>query len=261
VSVQLVGIIGTGLIGSSVGLRARAKGYRVLGHDADTSHAQQAAQLGAIDSIADVARIHAECPIVVIAVPVRATCTYLASIDRAAPPRARLLMDVASVKAPIVRASHGLHHFVASHPMAGKETTGPGAADANLFESRPWLYVRPHDVALEQRAIEFIRALGGRPFGTAAAEHDAMLALSSHMPQLLAYIFADQMAAAGNAEHVLPYCGPAARELLRLGRSPLTMWQEIFDDNAANVARVLRELAARLQRKADSLEHHTDALP
>lgn len=250
----LVGVIGTGLIGTSVGLRARSRGCRVLGYDARPLHAAQAAERGAIDSIATMQHIHAACEIIVVALPVDAACEYLLALDRTVPPAAQLIIDVASVKMPIVRATQGLPNFVASHPMAGNEKTGPGAADTNLFEGKPWLYAPPHDNALEQRALTFIRELGGEPFATGAAEHDAMLALTSHMPQLLAYLFADRIRAAGISAQVLPYCGPAARELLRLGRSPSVMWRQIFEHNAVDLARELRALAARLQEEADSLK-------
>lgn len=248
---ELVGIIGTGLIGTSIGLRARAQGLTVFGHDADAVHARQAAERGAIDTITTIEKIHSECGLIVVALPLRAACEYLASIDRTALPHARLIIDVASVKGLIVRAAQGLPNFVASHPMAGNEGTGPAAADAALFETKPWLYVPPQDADVERRAVQFISALGGDPLATDAAEHDAMLALTSHMPQLLAYAFAEELSAAGAPERMLPYCGPAARELLRLGRSPLPMWQEIFDNNAVDLARALRTFAARLQHKAD----------
>ncbi|HZZ64438.1 MAG TPA: prephenate dehydrogenase/arogenate dehydrogenase family protein [Candidatus Baltobacteraceae bacterium] len=250
-NVEIAGIIGTGLIGSSIGLRARAQGYRVFGHDIQDVHARQAAERGAIDTITTIEHIQMQCGVIVVALPVRAACEYLASIDRTAPPHARLIIDVASVKGPIVLAAQGLPNFVGSHPMAGNEGTGPAAADGGLFETKPWLYVPPQDADVERRAIEFITALGGNPFATDAAEHDAMLALTSHMPQLLAYAFAEEVSAAGAPERVLPYCGPAARELLRLGRSPLPMWQDIFGGNAIDLARVLRTFAARLQHKAD----------
>ena len=246
---ERIGILGTGLIGSSIGLRARAQGHRVFGHDTNALHAQQAAQRGAIDAIATIDQLQNECGVIVVALPVRAACDYLASIDRTAPPHARLMIDVASVKGPIVLAAQGLANFVASHPMAGNEGTGPAAADAALFESKPWLYVPPQDAEVEGRAVEFINELGGHPFATGAAEHDSMLALTSHIPQLLAYAFAEELRTAGTPEHVLPYCGPAARELLRLGRSPLPMWQEIFENNAVELTRALRTFIARLQRE------------
>lgn len=255
---DLVGIIGTGLIGTSIGLRAREEGHRVFGHDASAGNVRRAAERGAIDTMAGIEQIEAECRIIVVALPVRATCAYLTSLNRTSPPRARLIIDVASVKAPIVGAAQGLPNFVASHPMAGSERSGPDAADAKLFENKPWLYVPPKDTGVERCALDFIAALGGNPFATSAGEHDAMLALTSHMPQLLAYAFADHVRATGAAEQTVPYCGPAARELLRLGRSPLPMWQEIFEYNAVELPRALRAFAARLQRQADLLEQPTD---
>jgi prephenate dehydrogenase len=247
-----IGIIGTGLIGGSIGLRARDRGYRVLGCDESDAANSEALRRGCVDEAVPRDELYARSDIVVLAMHVRGTLEELARLPSTAS-RACLIMDIASVKAPIVRAAVELKNFVATHPMAGAESSGPAAASAALFEGKPWLYVPAGAAQLDDRAAAFIAALGARAVAIDPEEHDATVAMTSHLPQVVATLFGRRVANAAVAD-VERYCGPVARELLRLSRSNPQMWREILETNSANVAKELRALASELQRIADSLQ-------
>lgn len=177
-----IAIIGTGLIGASIGLGLRRAGWDVTGWDPDASHLDEAAARSALEPVATLVGLLAGSPdAVVIAAPPAAVVAAVAELDTPA-----LVIDVAGVKAPVLAASR-LRRFVGTHPMAGREVAGPGAASANLFRGAAWVVVdegaHPEDVALTESVIS---ALGARPVRMTAADHDLAVAVVSHLPQLLA---------------------------------------------------------------------------
>ena len=230
---QRLGIIGTGLIGASIGLAAHARGWEVLGYDRDPAAAGGALIGEAIDRVASRDEIYAQCSVVAIAAHVSGTLDEIAALRQRVFHRDQLIVDVSSVKAPIAHAAAGIAAFVPTHPMAGGERHGPGAARADLFEGRYWCYVPTSDERRTSAARAFIEGLGAKPVKVDANEHDAIVALTSHLPQLLAYAFSQCVSerSGQDPELVDALCGPAARELLRLGRSSPQMWDEVFSAN------------------------------
>lgn len=242
-----LGIIGTGLIGASIGLAAQTRGWEVLGFDRDPAAASGALVGDAIDRVADRDEIYAACSVVAIAAPVSGTLEEIGTLRQRILHRDQLVIDVSSVKAPIAAAAEGIAGFVPTHPMAGGERHGPGAARADLFEGRYWCYVPGADEARTSQARAFIEGLGAKPVKVDAREHDAIVALTSHLPQLIAYAFSQCVSerSSQDPELVDALCGPAARELLRLGRSSPQLWDEIFSaNNQALRAELARFLAA-----------------
>ena len=250
---SVLGILGTGLIGASIGLRARENGWHVLGYDADGNASAQALSCGAIDEIASRQDVLARANVIALATPPQATIAELETLGATA---ANLVFDVASVKVPVAQAAAGVKNFVASHPMAGREQSGPGAARAELFVERPWAYVPTGDAALDERFRAFVTMLGARPFAIDAALHDRTVALTSHLPQLLAFAFVEQLLSLPPEarEH---FSGPVARELRRIGASDRKLWQEIFELNHTNLSREARALSRTLQDRADKLDSVT----
>ena len=175
-----VGIIGTGLIGASIGLAARERGWEALGYDRDPAAASGALRKGAIDRIAERDEIYGGADVVVIAAHVSGTLEEVASLRWRALRDDQLIIDVASVKAPIVRAADGIATFVSTHPMAGAERHGPDAARSDLFEGRIWCFVPTSDELRSAQARVFVEALGATSLAMMSADHDAIVALTSH---------------------------------------------------------------------------------
>jgi prephenate dehydrogenase len=249
----VLGVAGIGLIGGSIALRAHAAGATVIGYDRDPAALRAATAAGALDATAtDLAALAAQCTIVAIALPVDVTADVLAMTPALALPE--LVFDVASVKVPIVAAARELPRFVASHPLAGRERGGFGAADAALFEHCVWAVVPARDAGAQARLEAFVTALGARPLVLSAADHDRLVAISSHLPQLLSVALGAQLAAAGESDgRVYDLCGPGMRSMLRLAHSDAALWAPIAQANAAAVAEALDAVAVALQATAADL--------
>jgi prephenate dehydrogenase len=248
-----VGIIGTGLIGASIGLRARLLGRHVTGWDADPDHLRAALERGALDAVAPSAAATAEsCDVLVLATPVGAVVDLLGRF-RAQPPRAPLIIDVASLKLPVAQAAAGLDAFVPTHPIAGSERSGPESARADLFEGCAWTYDPLAAPAAVERAQTFITAMGARPVPLPSALHDEVAALTSHLPQVVAVALAGRLGAAADA-NTLALCGTGMRSMTRLGSSSWAMWEGILSANGPAVAQEVRRLSAILAEIADELE-------
>ncbi len=224
-----VAIVGTGLMGSSFGLAIKETGLvgRVIGVSSPAI-AEEALRAGAIDEIAPHDQALAEASLVLLAQPIGRMLKTLEMVDRFLPPGA-VVTDVGSTKLAICDAGTRFirrGHFIGGHPMAGKERRGPDAASANLFVDRTWVLTEAHP-ALES----LISAIGARPLILSAEEHDRLVALSSHLPQLLSTALAAYL----DTKSVEGVAGPGLRDMTRLALSSFDIWDDILSTNRANV--------------------------
>jgi prephenate dehydrogenase len=247
---KVLGIFGVGLIGGSIGLRGRRNGLHVIGYDSDPSALEEARVAGAIDAVDSFDELPRRVDVLVIAAHLGATLNEIEHLRERNDAVCALILDVASVKAPVVAVARGLKNFVATHPMAGSERSGASNARGDLFEGRPWAYVLTGDAQLDARACNFIESLGGLPLAIGSEEHDRIVAIASHVPQVVAYCYTRLLQEQRGAEQL---CGPVARELLRIASMDPAMWREILSANATNVEGDLRRLAAGLEVAADEL--------
>lgn len=245
-----VGIVGTGLIGASIGMRARESGMRVAGYDADPQAAVLAQRRGALDEIVSYDEALKR-DIVVLAGPVDATLEQLRDPAMRAL-EAALVIDVASVKAPIVEAARGIERFVASHPMAGRERSGADAADVTLFIGRSWAYVPSVNATANEAVQALIREMGATPHAVDAAVHDRIVARTSHVPQLFAWLIAQRFER-DEPDATDGLLGPVALELQRIAGSDKELWREILLANAENVKNELLALSRAMADAAEAL--------
>ena len=247
-----VGIAGTGLIGASVGLGLAAKGWNVAGWDPDDATMDEALAVGAIDSTAaDLVSLAAGgLDLLVLAGPPRAVIDAVAHLDHPG-----LVMDVAGVKVPVVSASQ-LARFVGTHPMAGREVTGPGAASAGLFRGAAWIVATDDTGSEDVAEVEaVIASLGARPVRMTAEEHDEAVAAVSHLPQVLAAALLAEAAAHTTA---LDLAAGSFRDLTRVAVSAPEVWAQLLVANRDAVSADIRGIAARLGAIAsliDSQDH------
>jgi prephenate dehydrogenase len=232
----------------------------VIGVDRDCDALRAAKAVHAIDDVAaDFTALAARCDAVAIALPVDVTATVISTTREL--DRVPLVFDVASVKVPIVaaaavrQAQREMLGFVASHPLAGREIGGFGAADAALFEGATWAIVPARDAAAQARLELMVAAFGARPLVVGAEEHDRLVAVSSHVPQVVSVALGSLLAAAAAADpRVYNLCGPGMRSMLRLAASDAALWAPIAQANATAVAEALETLAASLQATAAGLQ-------
>ena len=259
-----VRIVGSGLLGASLGLRLRQLGARVQLEDASPASAALARDLGA----GDIATADSPAPqLVVVATPPDVSGDVVkASLDRF--PEA-VVTDVASVKARIVGevAGHpGAERYAGSHPMAGRERSGAIAADADLFVGRPWVITpvgglqgksagggRPPRGEEAVRAVQRLAlAVGSLPVVMDAAAHDTAAAVVSHMPQLIASLVAGELRSA--PAQALELAGQGLRDDSRIAHSDSRLWAAIIAGNAPAVAASLRGVAKNLDALIAALD-------
>jgi prephenate dehydrogenase len=252
---QRVGIVGLGLIGGSIALRARRQwpSIHVAGIDHDTV-LESAVARGVIDASRQAIGDLADRDLVVLAAPVSTILTQLA----ACAPLRGLVTDVGSTKRRIMTAARdaGLRTFAGGHPMAGAAAGGLDGADAGLFEGRTWMLVEGTAASTDLRRFhDFVIGMGARPVVVDAETHDRTVAYISHVPQLLALSL---MSAAGAAvgDAGLSAAGPGFIGMTRLAGSPFDVWQGILETNADYVAEAMRDVIAHLPQAGSTL---TDA--
>ena len=248
------GIIGTGLIGGSIGAGLRRAGWHVSGYDADPAVSALAAEADLVDdvasSVADL--LDGDPDLIVVAAPPTATVEIVSTLSWDG-----VVMDVAGVKAPVVAAAAHLPGFVGTHPMAGRETSGPTAATAALFHGASWVVVEgaaPSSLALATDAIE---SLGARPIHMSAVQHDRAVALISHLPQLVA---GSLLSAAAESPHSIDLAAGSFRDLTRVGASQPIPWVEILKSNDAAVLEAIGALRERLAMIEAAIMSDDDSL-
>ncbi|WP_423924192.1 prephenate dehydrogenase [Frigoribacterium sp. 2-23] len=247
-----VRIVGSGLLGASIGLRLRQHGVDVILDDASPAARSLAVDYGAGRLPAD-----GDAPtLVVVAVPPDVTAEIV-SRELAAYPEA-LVTDVASVKvAPLAelrRRGADLTRYIGSHPMAGRERGGAVSARADLFVGRPWVIAGHDDITYRRAAAveDLALDLGATPIEMTPEEHDAGVALVSHAPQVVASLMATRLREAPDAS--LQLAGQGVRDVTRIAASDPALWVQILGANAGRVADILREVRGDLDELITALE-------
>lgn len=260
--IKRISILGTGLLGASVGLALRKAGFagRITGWNRSAEGGQTALRMGAVDALAaDPIEAAREAEVTVLAVPIFATLDLMERLATKLN-EDQLVTDVGSTKLKITQA--GTEHFnkagraafLPGHPMAGKERGGAELADADLFRGAVWLFTDAPVAVRSQRAgelvngwRELIAVMGAKTLDLDASRHDELVAWVSHLPQFtataLSALLEDEV---GDAPELKDVGGRALREMTRLGSSPFSMWRDIAHTNTEAIERALQTLEQRL---------------
>lgn len=254
---QRVGIVGLGLIGGSLALALRSSGFAsaLLAWDGERSVLDAGLAGGVIDLAADsLAALLAEVDIVVLAAPTRA-CEGLLQAILTSPARVRCVTDVASVKGPLCAVAAAIAspiatRYVPGHPIAGSERSGVGAANGKLFCGHrviltPDARTEPEAVALVERMW---RAAGASVDRMDVAQHDAVLAATSHLPHVLAYALVDALASATTRADVFRFAAGGFRDFTRIASSDPVMWRDIALANREALLAALDDFSGHLAR-------------
>ena len=238
-----VEVVGVGLLGTSVALACRRAGLEVLLADTSSEHLRTASGLGA----GRPAQPDDRPQLVVVAVPPDQLGAVITEVLERRP--AAVVTDVGSVKAaPLVavRSHPGVARYVGGHPMAGSERSGPLAANAGLFDGRPWA-ITPHPTARPgavRLVAELARLCGASVIELDPAEHDRAVARISHVPHLLAALVAGRLAEA--PESHLALSGQGVRDVTRVAAGEPRLYSQIVAGNAGAVAELLGEVRDQL---------------
>lgn len=259
-------IIGTGLIGGSLGLALRKEGFKgkLVGCD-QAQVLRRAKRIGAIHAgNTDPLEAVRGSDVVVLATPVGAVIEL---IDRLAPhlPPGTLLTDVGSTKFEIaLRAqqafgSQAHRRFLAGHPMAGKENSGIEFSDPKLFRGAVWFFTplskQKIQNALAGEYVAWVKKIGAKIAVLDPAEHDQLCAWISHVPQMISTALAASLVDEyGARAPLLESGGRALREMTRIAASPYSMWRDIALTNKNSIANALLKLEQRLSHIRENLD-------
>jgi prephenate dehydrogenase len=248
-------VVGLGLIGGSLALAARKAGLVewVVGLDTDAAHRELALSSGMVDRVlAGVNGDLSTADLVVLAVPVTGITGLLPEVARWTNGGC-LVTDVGSVKGPILAAGDAAFpdgRFVAGHPIAGRERSGPDAARSDLFEEANWIVTpsaRTDPRALE-RVAELWRGVGASIVAMDPAWHDEVFAAVSHLPHLVAYALMDAVLGMPRGEERLKFSAGGLRDFTRVAASHPRMWRDIFLMNRDQILTVLAAYREALER-------------
>jgi prephenate dehydrogenase len=238
-------LVGTGLIGGSLGLALRQRGWWVTGCDADPGRSGEALAAGALDAAGE----DVEAEVVFVAVPAAQAGTVASAV--LADPRRRpdvVVSDVSGVKAAIVAAAAD-PRFIGGHPMAGSEQVGLSGADPDLFVGATWVLTptAETDLAAFARLREVVTSLGAEVMVLAPADHDRMVAMVSHLPHLVAATLMNDAAAGAEEDAaLLRLAAGGFRDMTRVAAGHPGIWPDICADNAVAIVAALDQLLADL---------------
>jgi prephenate dehydrogenase len=267
--IERIAILGTGLLGTSVGLALRGAGFEgaITDWNRSPEQSQLALKAGAVDSVAadplDAAR---EAQVTVLAVPIYATLDFMEKLARVLGSD-HMVTDVGSTKGHIADAAGRLFNtperaaFLPGHPMAGKERGGAALGDADLFRGAVWLFTddpewkrSPNGAALVKGWREWVTAMGAKTLDLDPARHDELVAWVSHLPQFVATALSAVLEEeVGDAPELKDVGGRGLREMTRLGASPYSMWRDIAYTNTEAIELALHTLEQRLAHLRENL--------
>lgn len=248
---QSIAVVGTGLIGASVALGARRAGAtRVTGWDPDPEVLAVAAAREAVEPLASLEEAVAGADLVVVAAPVAALPASVRAVLAVAG-EDTAVTDVGSTKGGVVAAAGADARFVGGHPICGAETRGPGRATAELFEGATWFLTPVASTAPERfRTLHgFVTSLGARAVAIDPTAHDRLVAMTSHLPHVLANVLLNQTGSARIEGHdPLHAAGGSLRDMSRIAGANPRIWVDIFLENRVALGTALAEHRRRIEQ-------------
>jgi prephenate dehydrogenase len=256
--VRRLALVGTGLIGASVGLGAKRAGVEhVTGWDPDGDSLRVATERGAVDAGAgSLAAALDQAELAVVAVPVTALSGVVRDVLRIASADCTVT-DVGSTKSGVVGAAAGEARFIGGHPICGSEARGPERATGELFAGATW-FLTPTAATEPARYAAlhgFVASLGAQPVAVDADAHDRLVAITSHLPHALANLLLNQAGAARVEGHEpLAAAGGSLQDMTRVAGANPRIWVDIFLENREAVAAALAEHRRRVEQLETALE-------
>jgi prephenate dehydrogenase len=252
-----VAIVGTGLIGASVGLAARRAGVeRVLGWDADPEALALAGERGAVEPAESVVAAVEEAELAVVATPVAALVQEVEAVLAAAGDRCTVT-DVGSTKVQLCATVGDRVRYIGGHPLCGSEARGPAHGSGALFEGATWFLTPLAETEPERYRLlhGFVSLLGAVPVAIDPGAHDRLMALTSHLPHALANLILNHAGSVRVDGHEpLAAAGGSLRDMTRVAGANPRIWIDIFLDNAEELRASLAEHRRRVDELARALE-------
>jgi prephenate dehydrogenase len=260
----MIGVVGIGLIGSSIALAVKRAhpAQPILVCDASAAHLGLAEELGLGDDYtADTTAVAARCRIIFVCIPARQIAKIIVEM---VPHLAEnsIITDVGSTKRAVVQAVESqfpdFDRFVPGHPMAGGEKTGPRSGRADLFERRPY-FLTPSarcDAGAVSEIVSLVRSFGANVAMASPDVHDMGVACTSHVPHL--YAFAAMLSAgsisASLSRSVFDFSGPSFEEIARIGSADPTMWTDILLTNSDAIVQSYQKMRSHMDEIVECMQ-------
>ena len=267
---MVIGVIGLGLIGGSMAIDLKRRGFasRVLGVESEPVNAEAALRIGLCDELVSFEDCVRRSDIVVIAVPVGTAVKMLPQvldIFSEEGNAGKIVIDTCSTKSQIVRVAH--YHqmrgrFVATHPMAGTEYSGPWAAMPNLFDGRACIFANSEESDPQALRIveELYDALNMRPIYMNADNHDVHTAYVSHISHVTSFALAlTVLDKEQDEKHIFDLASGGFSSTVRLAKSSSDMWVPILTQNRDNVLRVIDTYLEKMRQFRDAIADYDEA--
>ena len=262
---KTVGVIGLGLIGGSMALDLRRRGFasRVLGVEADSVAAEAALTIGLVDKVVSLQECVAEADIIVVAVPVGTAVKMVPQIlDQMGDDK--IVIDVCSTKEEICRAvkyNPRRKQFVSTHPMAGTEYSGPWAAQPGLFDGRACIFANTEESAPKAVKVieEMYDVLNMRPIYMNAEQHDLHTAYVSHISHVTSFALAlTVLDKEKDEKHIFDLASGGFSSTVRLAKSNPDMWVPILSQNRDNVLRVMDTYIEKMKEFRNAIDGYDE---
>ena len=262
--IERLTIVGTGMIGASLALALKRRDAcgRIRGYDISQESLRQALEMGVIDDYeTDLGAAVADADVVALALPIIALVGLMPRLAVLLPESA-VVTDVGSAKGVVVAAARErlsrrhLANFVPGHPVAGREQSGVGAGDAELFVGRTVIItpLRQTSAAAKQRVGEMWRQAGAKVTEMQVKQHDQIMAAISHLPHVLAYSLVDCLASMETRYDLFAYAAGGFADFSRIASSDPQMWRDICLANRDALLRVLGDFDQHLQALREAVE-------
>jgi prephenate dehydrogenase len=259
-----VGIVGLGLMGGSLALGLAGKCRRRIGLDSDPEADKTALEKHVVDELAlHLPDLVAKADLIILAAPVRTILAVLKELSEIRPPQEsiRIVIDIGSTKCEIIKAMQALgagYDPIGGHPICGREVQGIRYADSSLYRNAPFVLTPTSSTSPRALAVgrELAAVLGANPLELSAAEHDTLVASTSHLPHLAAVALAQTARRLPSAAALV---GPGFRDTSRLAASNLEMMTDILLTNREHVLQALEEYIHRLEALAQRVREGDEA--
>lgn len=263
---KTITIIGTGLIGGSVALDLRKAGFasHIIGVDQNAANAAQAVEIGLVDQVLPLAQAAALSDLLVVAIPVTAIQTLLPELLDLLPPQA-VVVDLGSTKSQLCAAVKDHPHrqrFVAAHPIAGTENSGPTAALEGLYQGKMNIICEKEKSSEEAlaAALAMFEALGMNTIFMQPEEHDKHVAYVSHLSHVSSFLLGlTVLDVEKDEKNIFALAGSGFASTVRLAKSSPDMWAPIFEQNAHFLSHALGEYIKHLQHFQECLQNKDTA--
>ncbi|MDD3342183.1 MAG: prephenate dehydrogenase [Sulfurospirillaceae bacterium] len=254
---MIIGIIGLGLMGGSLGLALQNTKFvtKIVGFDHNLSHCEEALKLGLVHEIVSFSDIKT-CDVIFLAIPVEGIIKVLKEMKDVS--SETTIIDLGSTKALIVESVPEAirQNFIAAHPMTGTEKFGPSAAIPNLYHDKIIVLCDTYHNSEKHknRAIQIFSHVGMKIVFMDPTEHDAHASFISHMPHVISYALANTVMGQEDPKSILSLAGGGFRDMSRIAKSSPQMWSDIFKQNKKNLLHSIDVFEQELAKSKKMIE-------